>query len=164
VAIQAQGDPVRLGLGLFVGAMSTVGGETGTESAGGLLRLRLNSSFDLEGEISRSRAQGEPTYDRAGLGLVWKIGSLSGLRPYVVGAVGGVEASGMTDARRGYAEAGVGLELKLTRSLRLAGDVRSGTMRLGQGDEPQAKTFGAPMLRDHDASYSRARIGALLYF
>ena len=157
------------GIGVFAGPVDVEGNEYGTD-LGLVGRLRISNHFRLEGELSKTDIEDGARIDRrVGGALLYDFNPYGRFAPYILGGlgVGRAEMDGMYGANQGYGEVGIGLEWRLSRQFALIGDIRGGT-RQNRMDEdeiqPLVSTVPPPATMDEDENYTRARIGALLYF
>ncbi len=158
----------RLALGGFVGGIDVENREAG-EAYGLVGRYHFGRHLALEAELSRDEIEQDVRVDdRMGGALLLNLMPQKRLNPYLL-VGGGVMftdvADGAYESRAGYAEAGIGLELKLGRRLSVTLEGRSGARRSAGGAEP-AETplrYIAPPA-DRQEAYTRGRLGALLYF
>jgi hypothetical protein len=101
---------------------------------------------------------------------MFKFAPYSALSPYVLGG-GGFGQTDVDDGRftaeQGYGELGVGLEWALTRHIALFGDLRAGVRETNASQDEILLVRGGggpdPSVDDNER-FSRARIGAMLYF
>lgn len=157
------------GIGVFAGPVDVEGNEYGTD-LGLVGRLRLSNHFRLEGELSKTDIEDGARIDRrVGGALLYDFNPYGRFAPYILGGVGvgRAEMDGMYGANQGYGEVGIGLEWRLSRQFALIGDIRAGSRqnRMDEDEvEPLISTTPPPAQMDEDENYTRARIGALLYF
>lgn len=158
------------GIGVFAGSVDVEGNEYGTD-LGLVGRLRLSDHFRLEGELSKTDIEDGARIDRrVGGALLYDFNPYGSFAPYILAGVGvgRAELDGMYGANQGYGEVGLGLEWRLTRQFALIGDIRAGSRQNRMDDEdeiqPLVSTVPPPATMDEDENYTRARIGALLYF
>jgi len=157
------------GLGVFAGPVDVEGNEYGTD-LGLVGRLRLSDHFRLEGELSKTDIEDGARIDRRlGAALIYDFNPYGQLAPYILGGagVGRAEMDGMYGANQGYGEVGIGLEWRLARQFALIADIRAGQRQNRMDDDavqPLISTTPSPASMDEDENYTRARIGALLYF
>jgi hypothetical protein len=161
----------RLGIGIFGG---TVGVENDDDYGGdlGLVgRLRLTRHFMLEAEVSKTElSDGERVDKRIGGALMLDLLPHSALSPFLLGGGG----FGQTDVNDGtftaeqlYGELGVGLEWRLGRHFALFGDIRAGVRETNASEDEILLVRGGPgdeQVIDDNERFTRARLGALLYF
>jgi hypothetical protein len=173
--VRSRGEPSpepeqrSVGLGLFGGASADVEERDAAGELGLLGRLRLARQVQLEVELSRMRLDRPERVDRrAGAALVVHL-LRRPVSPYLVGG-GGFSRVDLDDgelaADRPYAEIGAGLELAIAHHLSLFGDVRAGLRKIDDiSVAEQSGVARAAGPRDDDGGgFTRARIGALLYF
>jgi len=161
----------RLGIGIFGGSVGVEGNDAGAD-LGLVGRLRLTRHFLLEAEVSKTElADGERVDKRIGGALLLDLMPRSALSPFLLGGGG----FGQTDVNDGtftaeqlYGELGVGLEWRLGRHFALFGDLRAGVRESNASEEEILLVRGAggddDALVDDNERFTRARIGALLYF
>ncbi len=161
----------RLGIGIFGGSVGVEGNDAGAD-LGLVGRLRLTRHFMLEAEVSKTEiADGERVDKRIGGALLLDLMPRSALSPFVLGGGG----FGQTDVNDGtftaeqlYGELGVGLEWRLGRHFALFGDLRAGVRESNASEDEILLVRGAgdgnDAVVDDNERFTRARIGALLYF
>lgn len=157
----------RWGLGAFAGSVQVDDQEAGAD-LGLVGRYRFSRSWSVEGEVAKTQtSSGERTDKRVGGALVWHLPILQSLKPsLLVGAGYGQSEFGKGEfhARQGYGEVGLGVAYALSNSLHLTADVRTGTR--SRTDDVTHVALGsmadAPIEEDED--YSRARVGAMIFF
>ncbi len=168
------------GIGLVASAIDINDGALEGEGGGLIGRLRLAPRWQLELQISQDRFHDNPRVDsRIGAAALIDLGRPGGLTPYLVLGVGlnviqpfGDENQDHVDPdtlpHQAYVEAGVGLELELTRHWTISGDVRLQARQLEEREEsgtarltgPAALVPGEP--EEEDAA--EARVNLILYF
>ncbi len=173
VAARVRDEPPlpRLGIGIFGGSVGVEGNDSGAD-LGLVGRLRLTRHFMLEAEVSKTElADGERVDKRIGGALLLDLMPYSALSPFVLGGGG----FGQTDVNDGtftaeqlYGELGVGLEWRLGRHFAIFGDLRAGVRESNASDDEFLLVRGVaggndPVVDDNER-FTRARIGALLYF
>ena len=159
----------KFGIGLFAGGISV---ENVDESSdlGVLGRFRLTPGLLIEGELGKTSYQEDLRVDRRlGASLVYEIGAYNKLAPYVVGGLGVQQANvgGEFTTTQNFAELGIGLRLALTPNLHILADIRAGSRASVSSDEPTAaaRVVSPPSVdSDESEEYTRARLGAALYF
>ena len=170
VAHVIERDPLpRLGIGVFGGSVDTENNEAGSD-IGLIGRVRLSRHFLLEAEVAKSELDDGSRVDRRlGGSVLFDFLPYSDFSPYVL-AGGGFGQTDVDDGtftgRQAYGELGVGLEWSLGRHLSLFGDIRAGA-RSNEADEPDddVRIQLAPSASvEEEERFTRARIGALLYF
>jgi len=157
----------RFGVGVFAGGVDVEDREAG-DAFGVVGRFNLGQHLALEGELSRDSIANDVRIDhRVGGALVLGLMPTSRLNPYLL-AGGGVlltdVANGQYVSRDPYAEAGLGLELSLTPRVSLTLEGRAGARRRAQGDPGEAVLRSIAPPADEEESFTRGRLGALLYF
>ena len=155
------------GLGLFAGSVDVDGNDAGGD-VGLVGRLRLTHHLRLEGEVSKAEHhEGARVDRRLGAALLYDFAPYGRLSPYLLGGVGVGRAElegGMIVADTGYAELGLGLEWRLGSRFSLIGDIRAGARENRvEGDELQPLVY-SPASVEQEESYTRGRLGAILYF
>ena len=169
VAHVVEHDPIpRLGIGVFGGSVDTENNEAGTD-IGLVGRVRLTRHFMLEAEVAKSEVdEGSRVDRRLGGSVLFDFMPYSDFSPYVL-AGGGFGQTDVDDGtftgRQAYGELGVGLEWALGRHLSLFGDIRAGA-RANEADELEdPRILRAPSASvEEEERFTRARLGALLYF
>lgn len=157
----------RWAVGAFAGVMNTEGMESGSD-LGLLGQYRFTRAFALELELAKSKQdQGDRVDRRLGAALLYSLRPNRKLDPFLLAGAGYGQseiAAGEFHAQQGYGEVGAGLRLKLTKSLHVVGDLRTG--RRSGADEQvymsKTATDGASLRKDED--YTRFRVGGLLTF
>lgn len=170
-AVRVQREPLpRLGLGIFGGAVGVEGNDAGSD-LGLIGRIRATDHLVLEAELSKTEIDSGARVDRRlGGALLFDLSPYARLSPFLL--VGG--GFGQTDvddgtftAEQAYGEVGIGLEWRLTRHLALFGDLRAGVRETNASDEELLLVRGGgdvgPRVDDNER-FTRARLGALLYF
>jgi hypothetical protein len=158
----------RFGLGVFGGGVDVEDREAG-EAFGLIGRFNVGRHLALEGELSRDEIENDVRVDnRAGGALILNLLPNRRLNPYLL-AGGGVlftdVADGQYSSRDPYGEAGIGVELKLSRRLSLSLEGRAGARRRASGGDPgetPLRSIAPPA--DEEESYTRGRLSAMLYF
>lgn len=159
----------RLGIGVFGGSVDTENNEAGSD-IGLVGRIRLTRHFMLEAEVAKSEFDDGSRIDRRlGGSVLFGFLPYSDLSPYVL-AGGGFGQTDVDDgtftADQAYGEVGIGLEWALGRHLSLFGDLRAGARASNADDEDVLlvrDSPGSPSVEDEER-FTRARVGALLYF
>ena len=155
-----------LGLGAFFGSSSVSHNDAG-DDFGLVGRLRLTQHLRLEGELSKTKLDGGARVDRrGGAALLWDFSPYATLSPYVLagGGIGITDTDGSgTKAHQGYGEVGVGLEWRLSDRLSIIGDLRAGQIA-NQRDNNVVALSTSPASVDQKEDFTRARIGALVFF
>ena len=157
----------RWALGAFAGVMNTEGMESGSD-LGLIGQYRFTRAFAMELELAKSKQdQGDRVDRRLGAALLYSLRPNRKLDPFLLAGAGYGQseiAAGEFHAQQGYGEVGAGLRVKLTESLQVVGDIRSGR-RSGSDDQvymSKTMTDGASLRNDED--YTRFRVGGLLTF
>lgn len=170
VATAPEPELARLGLGVFGGSVEVEENDAGTD-LGLVARLRLSRHFQLEAELSRTDiGDGARVDKRIGGALLLQLLPDSALSPYLLGGGGFGRAElddGNLTANQAYGEIGVGLEWALAPHFSLFGDLRAGLRRSDTTEDRRAllvRDRGKGAGVDDDERFTRARIGALLYF
>lgn len=170
VARVVERDPLpRLGIGVFGGSVDTENNEAGSD-IGLVGRVRLTRHFLLEAEVAKSELDDGSRVDRRlGGSVLFDFLPYSDFSPYVL-AGGGFGQTDVDDGtftgRQAYGEVGVGLEWALGRHITLFGDIRGGA-RANEADDDIDETLALRAPSSHveeEERFTRARIGALLYF
>jgi hypothetical protein len=157
----------RWGIGAFAGSMSTRGMESGSD-LGIVGQYRFTPAFALELELAKSKqANGGRIDRRLGAALLYNLTPRRKLAPFLLAGAGYGQseiAAGEFHAQQGYGEVGAGLRLRISESVSLVGDIRSG--RRSTTDDrvymSKASMKGATLTDNED--YTRIRVGGLLTF
>jgi hypothetical protein len=160
----------RLGLGIFGGSVGVEDNDAGAD-VGLVGRVRLTRHFLIEAEVSKTElADGERVDKRIGGALLLDLAPRSVLSPYLLGG-GGFGQTDVNDgtltAEQAYGELGVGLEWRLGRHFALFGDLRAGVRESNASEEELLLVTGtgdSGLRVDDDEHFTRARLGAMLYF
>jgi hypothetical protein len=162
----------RLGIGIFGGSVGVENNDDYGADLGLVGRLRLTRHFMLEAEVSKTELEdGERVDKRIGGALMLDLLPHSALSPFLLGGGG----FGQTDVNDGtltaeqlYGELGVGLEWRLGRHFALFGDIRAGVRETNASEDEillvRGGTGGDGPVIDDNERFTRARLGALLYF
>lgn len=157
----------RWGIGAFAGTMSTRGMESGSD-LGLVGQYRFTPAFALELEVAKSKqADGGRVDRRLGAALLYNLTPRRKLAPFLLAGAGYGQseiAAGEFHAQQGYGEVGAGLRLRISESVSLVGDIRSGR-RSTRDDRvymSKASMNGATLANNED--YTRIRLGGLLTF
>jgi hypothetical protein len=147
--------------------MSTDGMESGSD-LGLLGQYRFSRAIALEVELAKSKqADGGRVDRRLGAALLYDLTPKRKLAPFLlVGAGYGQSeiAAGEFHAQQGYGEIGAGLRLKITKSVQLVGDLRTGRRSTTDKQVYMSKTsMSGPSLQKNE-DYTRFRVGGLLTF
>jgi Outer membrane protein beta-barrel domain len=169
-AVEPEPPLARLGIGVFGGSVDVENNDAGAD-LGLIGRLRLTRHLMLEAEFSKTElADGERVDKRLGGALLLDFMPYSALSPYVLGG-GGFGQTEVNDgefsAEQAYGELGAGLEWRLGRHIALFGDLRAGVRESNASDDEIMLIKGRPggdASVDDNERFTRARIGALLYF
>jgi len=155
------------GIGLFAGSVNVEDNEPGGD-LGLMARLRLSHHLRLEGEVSRAEHANSARVDRrAGGALLYDLAPHSKLSPFLLAGLGFAHAEmqgGAVSAEGGYGEVGVGLEWRLGRNFSLVGDLRAGAREYRMDEDDVVPLVATPASVDEEEGYTRARLGAMLYF
>jgi len=172
VAVEAAVAPEplpRVGLGIFGGGVNVEGNDAGSD-LGLIGRLRLSRHFLFEAEVSKTElADGARVDRRIGGALLLDLAPYSALSVYLLGGGGFGQTdvdNGTLTAEQAYGEVGAGLEWRLTRHIALFGDLRAGVRKSNASQDEILLVRGGgggPTVRDTE-DFTRARLGALLYF
>lgn len=156
-----------LGLGAFFGSSSVSHNDAG-DDFGLVGRLRLTTHLRLEGELSKTELDGGARVDRRlGAALLWDFAPYGRLSPFVLAGagVGRTDTDGAGDPTdQGYGEIGVGLEWHLSDRLSIIGDLRAGQIANQRDDRAVALSTSPTASVDQKEDFTRARIGALVFF
>jgi len=167
VAAAAPAPMPRFGVGVFAGGVDVENREAG-DAFGVIGRFNLGQHLALEGELSRDSIANDVRIDhRVGGALILGLLPASRLNPYLLAGGGAVltdVADGQYTSRDPYAEAGAGLELRITPRLSLNLEARAGARRRAQGDPGEMVLRSIAPPTDQEESFTRGRLGALLYF
>ena len=161
----------RLGIGIFGGTVGVENNDDYGSDLGLVGRLRLTRHFLLEAEVSKTElSDGERVDKRIGGALMLDLLPHSALSPFLLGGGG----FGQTDVNDGtftaeqlYGELGVGLEWRLGRHFALFGDIRAGVRETNASEDELLLVRGVggdEAVIDDNERFTRARLGALLYF
>lgn len=155
----------RWGIGAFAGSVQADGQDSGSD-LGLLGRYRLSRSWAVEAELAKTEAADGARVDRRlGGSLIWTLPVGKRLKPSLLMGAGYGQSKfgpGELHAEQGYGEIGAGLSYGLTKSLDIMADVRAGTR--SSSDDVMYVAKGGVVHLEEDESYSRARIGAMLFF
>jgi hypothetical protein len=175
VAVAAHAPPperpmTRLGLGIFGGSVGVEDNDAGAD-VGLVGRIRLTRHFLIEAEVSKTElADGARVDKRIGGALLLDLAPRSVLSPYLLGG-GGFGQTDVNDgtftAEQAYGELGAGLEWRIGRHFALFGDLRAGVRESNASEDEillvRGTGDGGPRV-DDDEHFTRARLGAMLYF
>jgi hypothetical protein len=181
VAVAAEPELPKLGIGLFAGGVSTdynTQTNTSEQDIGILGRFRLTDGLLIEGELGKTSTSVNGVDNvrvdrRLGGSLIYEIGARNRLAPYVLAGLGVQQANvdGDYNTTQDYGEIGVGLRYALSRNFHVTFDIRAGSRSSVSGDDTApvtgvAKTVTPPSSNNTDTSedYTRARLAAILYF
>jgi hypothetical protein len=181
VAVAAEPELPRLGIGLFAGGVSTdynTQTNTSEQDIGVLGRYRLTTGLLIEGELGKTSTSVNGVDNvrvdrRLGGSLVYEFGAYNRLAPYVLAGLGVQQANvgGNYNTTQDYGEIGVGLRYALSRNFHVTFDIRAGSRSSVSGDNTDpvtgvARTVTPPSSSGTDTSedYTRARLAAILYF
>jgi hypothetical protein len=140
-----------------------------------LARFRLTPGLLLEGELGKTSFDNDARVDRRiGGSLVWEIGAYNTFAPYLLAGAGVQQADfdGNFSTTQDFGEIGVGLRLALSRNLHLMVDVRAGSRKTIDSNQPDggittlARSIAPPTgtTGDDTENYTRGRLAAVLYF
>ena len=173
VAVAPEPPPMpTFGIGIFAGG-SSVRDEQVSSDLGALARIRFTPGLLIEGEIAKTSFKDDVRVDRRiGGSLIWEIGARHTVAPYLLAGAGVSQADvdGSFTTTQNYGELGVGLRVALSRNLHIAGDIRAGTSRTVDSDQPNnlsvaARSVAPPSSpNDENEDYTRARLAAILSF
>ncbi len=163
----APGLQSRWGIGAFAGTMSTKGMESGSD-LGLVGQYRFSRAVALELELAKStQAAGDRVDRRLGAALLYTIAPQRRLAPFLLAGAGYGQseiAAGEFHAQQGYGEIGAGLRLRLSRSIQVVGDIRSGRRSMADDQVYMSKTaMSGPSVQDNE-DYTRLRVGGLITF
>ena len=158
----------RFGLGVFGGGVDVEDREGG-EAFGLIARFNVGRHLALEGELSRDEIENDVRIDnRAGGAVILNLLPNRRLNPYVL-VGGGVLMTDVADGQYNtsdpYGEAGIGLELKLSRRLSVSLEGRAGARRRASAGDPgemPLRAIAPPA--DEEEAYTRGRLSAMIYF
>jgi hypothetical protein len=138
-----------------------------------LARLRLTPGLLIEGEFGKTTFADNIRVDRRiGGSLVWELGAYNSWAPYLLGG-GGVqqaEVDGSFTTTQQFFEAGIGLRWALSRNLHIMADVRAGTRKTVDSNQPSdvpsvLRSVSPPLSPDSEnENFTRGRLAAMLYF
>lgn len=162
------------GIGVFAGG-SNVQDKQDSSDLGALVRLRLTPGLLVEGEIGKTSFKDDVRVDRRiGGALVYEIGARNTFAPYLLAGLGVQQADvdGSFSTTQDFGEIGVGLRWALSRSLHLTFDIRAGSRKTIDSNEPDfvsnaARTVAPPSGVDSNndtEDYTRGRLAAILNF
>jgi hypothetical protein len=135
----------------------------------GLLgQYRFSRTFAVELELAKSKqADGDRVDRRLGAALLYDLRPNRKLAPFLLAGAGYGQseiAAGEFHAQQGYGEIGAGLRVKITDSVQLIGDLRTGRRSSRDEQVYMSKTpMSGPSLRKNE-DYTRFRVGGLLTF
>jgi hypothetical protein len=171
-SVRAEPPLPRLGLGIFGGSTGVEDNDPGAD-LGLVGRLRLTRHLLLEAEVSKTEiADGERVDKRVGGALLIDLNPRGALSPFLLGG-GGFGQTDVDDgkftAEQAYGELGVGLEWRLGRHFALFGDLRAGIRESNASEDEILLVRGGEgpgdgAVVDDNERFTRARVGALLYF
>ena len=157
----------RWALGAFAGTMSTQGMESGSD-LGLFGQYRFSRAFALELEIAKSKqANGGRVDRRVGAAILYNIAPSRRLAPFLLAGAGYGQseiAAGEFHAQQGYGEIGAGLRLRLSRTIQIVGDLRSGKRSTRSGQAYMPKSSMSDAMVQGDEGYTRLRVGGLITF
>lgn len=155
----------RWAMGAFAGTVDVDGQEVGSD-IGLLARYRATRGLSVEVEAAQSKlANGGRLDRRLGASLLYDLAPSRRLSPSLLvgGGYGQTEiGDGEFHAQQAFAEVGVGLTFRATKSLQVIADARFGAR--DSSEEVSYKLVGPEPSYNEDEHYSRARLGLLLFF
>jgi len=162
------------GIGVFAGG-SNVQDKQDSSDLGALVRLRLTPGLLVEGELGKTSFKDDVRVDRRiGGALVYEIGARNTLAPYLLAGLGVQQADvdGSFSTTQDFGEVGVGLRWALSRSLHLTFDIRAGSRKTIDSNQPDvvsnaARTIAPPSgvgANNATEDYTRGRLAAILNF
>jgi len=165
----------RLGIGVYAGGSSIQDNTQDSSDLGVLARLRMTPGLLLEGEIGKTSFKNDTRVDRRiGGSLIWEIGAHNTLAPYLLvgGGVQQANVDGSFSTTQDFGEIGIGLRIALTRNLHITGDIRAGSRKTIDSNQPDVLTAAARSVAPPSGSnsdqttedYTRARLAAILNF
>jgi hypothetical protein len=166
------------GIGVFAGGSSVQNApdnRADTSDLGALARFRLTPGLLVEGELAKTSFKDNERVDRRlGGSLIYEIGAQNTLAPYVLAGLGVQQADvdGSFTTTQDFGEIGVGLRWALSRNLHLAVDIRAGSRKTIDSNQPDvvsnaARTIAPPSGTSSDSTtedYTRGRLAAILNF
>jgi Outer membrane protein beta-barrel domain len=180
VAVVAEPELPRLGIGGFLGGVSTdYNTATNTqESDMGLLgRFRLTTGLIIEGELGKTSTSVNGVDNvrvdrRLGGSLIYEIGAYNRFAPYVLVGMGVQQANldGTYNTTQDYGEIGAGLRYAISRNFHVTFDLRAGSRSSVSNDNMDqlagvARTIAPPTSASSQSEdYTRGRLAAILYF
>jgi hypothetical protein len=160
------------GIGVAAGG-SKVQDRSDSSDLSALVRFRLTPGLLIEGEFGKTSFPDDVRVDRRiGGSLLWEIGAYNSWAPYLLGG-GGVQqadVNGSFSTTQQFFEAGIGLRWALSRNLHLTADVRAGTRKTIDSNQPSdvpvaLRTVAPPTSSTGDnENFTRGRLAAILYF
>ncbi len=158
----------RWGIGAFAGSVRVGEQESGSD-VGILGRYRLSPTWSVEGELTKTQTSDSERVDRRlGGAIHWHLPVGKRLRPSLLvgGGYGQSEfGKGELHAQQGYGEVGLALQYEVSRSFHIIGDVRAGTRTTNDDVMHIAKGGQSVDLSvEEEEDYSRARLGAMIFF
>jgi Outer membrane protein beta-barrel domain len=162
------------GIGVFAGG-SNVQDKQDSSDLGALVRLRLTPGLLVEGEIGKTSFKDDVRVDRRiGGALVYEIGARNTFAPYLLAGLGVQQADvdGSFSTTQDFGEIGVGLRWAMSRNLHLTFDIRAGSRKTIDSNQPDfvsnaARTVAPPSGVDSNndtEDYTRGRLAAILNF
>jgi hypothetical protein len=162
------------GIGVFAGG-SNVQDKEDSSDLGALARLRLTPGLLVEGEIAKMSFKNDVRVDRRiGGSLIYEIGAQNTFAPYLLAGLGVQQADvdGSFSTTQDFGEIGVGLRWALSRNLHLTFDIRAGSRKTIDSNQPDvvsnaARTVAPPSGTNNSndtEDYTRGRLAAILNF
>ena len=165
----------RLGIGVFAGGSSIQDNKQDSSDLGVLARFRMTPGLLIEGEIGKTSFKNDTRVDRRlGGSLIWEIGAHNTFAPYLL-VGGGVQQANVDNSfstTQDFGEIGIGLRIALSRNLHITGDIRAGSRKTLDSNQPDVVTTAARSVappsgtnsNDMTEDYTRARLAAILNF
>lgn len=165
----------RFGIGVSAGGSSVQDNKQESSDLSLLARFRLTRGLLVEGEIGKTSFKDNERVDRRlGGSLIWEIGARNTLAPYLLvgGGVQQADVDGNFSTTQDFGEIGIGLRVALSRNLHITGDIRAGSRKTIDSNQPDflttaARTVAPPSgqnSNDMTEDYTRARVAAILNF
>lgn len=161
------------GIGVAAGG-SNVQNRQDSSDLSALARLRLTPGLLIEGELGKTEFKDNLRVDRRiGGSLIWEIGARNNWAPYLLagGGVQQADVNGDFQSTLEFGEIGVGLRWALSRNLHLTADVRAGSRKTIDSNQPvfltdTVRSVAPPSVNgpNDTENYTRGRLAAILYF